>query len=102
MFVCNGTRGKKDRHPNEKPIDLCLKLIALVSSPGDEIFDPFCGSSAIGEAALLLGRSYIGIDRDPEWVTKSRDRLARVKIGGVSDEQALKLCTAKREEILES
>jgi hypothetical protein len=99
LWPCNGTRGKKDRHPNEKPLDLCLKLIALFSNRGETIFDPFCGSAAIGEAALRLGRKYIGLDQDPEWVVKARARLEAVTFGSTSDEQALALCTAKRADI---
>ena len=55
MWKCNGTCGLSGRHPNEKPIDLCLKLVALFSDRGETVFDPFCGSGAIGEACLALG-----------------------------------------------
>jgi site-specific DNA-methyltransferase (adenine-specific) len=98
IWRCNGTRGKKDRHPNEKPIDLCLKFVALFSERGETVFDPFCGSGAIGEACVRLGRNYIGLDNDPEWVEKARARLAMVesKLGligvAMTDEEALGLC----------
>ena len=101
FWPCNGTRGEKGRHPNQKPLDLCLKLVALFSSRGEEIFDPFCGSGRIGEAALLLGRKYFGLDQAPEWIEKASARLASVAFGSVSDEQAMLLCTAKKSEILE-
>ena len=93
IWSCNSTRGKKDRHPNEKPINLCLKLVALFSDRGETVFDPFCGSAAIGEACLRLGRNYIGWDFDPEWVEKSSQRLANVREEHfVTDEYALSLC----------
>lgn len=94
IWRCNGTRGKKGRHLNEKPIDLCLKLVALFSERGETVFDPFCGSGAIGEACLLLGRNYIGLDNDPIWVEKANFRLAtKREVWAVSDEDALKLCS---------
>ncbi len=91
IWSCNGTRGKKGRHPNEKPVDLALKLVALFSDRGETVFDPFCGSGAIGEACVRLGRGYIGLDMSQEWVEKSRARLAG-PLEPVTDEQALGLC----------
>jgi site-specific DNA-methyltransferase (adenine-specific) len=94
IWKCNGTRGKKGRHLNEKPINLCLKLVALFSERGETVLDPFCGSAAIGEACLLLGRKYIGWDQDEQWVDKSKQRLENIKssFGQMKDEDALALC----------
>lgn len=94
-WACAGTRGKKGRHPNEKPLPLALKLVALFSERGEIITDPFCGSAAIGEAALLLGRKYFGIDQDPEWCEKAKKRLESVDFGSMSDEEALGMCNMK-------
>jgi modification methylase len=91
IWSCNGTRGKKGRHPNEKPIDLALKLVALASDRGETVFDPFCGSAAIGEACVRLGRGYIGLDQDAAWVAKARARLAG-PLAPMTDEEALGLC----------
>ena len=96
IWRANGTRGKKGRHPNEKPLDLCLKLVALFSERGETVFDPFCGSGAIGEACVRLGRNYIGLDNDPEWVEKANFRLGtKEELWAVSDEDALKLCSMR-------
>ena len=92
LWSCSSTRGKKDRHPNEKPVNLCLKLVALFSDRGETVFDPFCGSAAIGEACLRLGRNYIGLDSDPKWVEKANARLASIRFGETSDDEALTLC----------
>lgn len=40
--------------------------------------DPFCGTGAIGEAALRSGRAYFGGDNDDVAVRESRTRLERV------------------------
>lgn len=97
IWRCNGTRGKKGRHPNEKPIDLALKLVALFSNRGETVFDPFCGSGAIGEACVRLGRGYIGVDSDVEWVERAHNRLTKdVKL--TADEEALALCSMRGED----
>jgi DNA modification methylase len=93
IWSCNGTRGLKGRHPNEKPIDLAMKLVALASDRGETVFDPFAGSAAIGEACVRLGRGYIGLDFAPEWVEKGNARLrAAAALPPVTDEEALGLC----------
>jgi DNA methylase len=93
VWSCNGTRGKKGRHPNEKPIDLLLKLVSLFSDRGETVFDPFCGSGAIGEACVRLGRNYVGWDSSMEWVDKTVARLSAA-LDPVTDEHALGLCRA--------
>lgn len=97
-FVCNGTRGEKGRHPNQKPLDLCLELVAKFSNRGETVFDPFCGSGRIGEACMYLGRNYIGLDSDPAWVEAARARceLVGAEWGTVQDEDCLRLCEAKK------
>ncbi len=96
-FVCNGTRGEKGRHPNQKPLKLCLELVAKFTNPGDLVFDPFAGSGRIGEACVLLGRDYAGLDSDPEWVMKARERLAAAeKLPRLRDEDCLRLCSHRK------
>ena len=94
IWRANGTRGKKNRHPNEKPVDLCAKLVALFSNQGELVFDPFCGSGAIGEAAIRLGRSYIGFDQDNAWCESAIKRLAPLS-QDMTQEQALTLCSMR-------
>lgn len=63
------------KHPTEKPIDLCLDLVSWFSDPGETVFDPYAGSGTIGYACALLGRSYVGLERDAEWCAKANERL---------------------------
>jgi site-specific DNA-methyltransferase (adenine-specific) len=93
IWKCNGTRGKKRRHPNEKPVALAQKLVSLFSDRGETVYDPFCGSAAIGEACLSLGRNYIGRDQDVLWTVRSRLRL--LKKVKMQDAVALQLCSMK-------
>ena len=92
IWACNGTRGEKDRHPNQKPLKLCQKLVALFSDPGETIFDPFCGGGRIGEAAVMLDRSYVGFDNDPYWVGRAKARVALAFPDRLGEAEALELC----------
>lgn len=49
-------------HPNEKPLSLLHKLVALCSEPGELVVDPFMGSGTALRACKDLGRRAIGID----------------------------------------
>jgi DNA modification methylase len=75
-WICNGTRGEPARHPNQKPLALLCDLVREFTDLGETIFDPFCGSGRIGEAALLCGRGYVGLDSDPIWVERAEVRCA--------------------------
>lgn len=93
----NGTRGEKGRHPNQKPLALCLELVAKFTNRGETVLDPFAGSGRIGEACVLLGRNYIGLDNSEEWAAKARERLYQAEGEAPRrDEDCLALCRALR------
>jgi DNA modification methylase len=56
------TRPYRGAHTAPYPIDLPLAAIAAGSPPGGHILDPFSGAGTTGLAALILGRTYTGID----------------------------------------
>ena len=105
FWPCNSTRGEGKRpgdlprHPNQKPLDLCLKLVSLFSDRGETIIDPFCGGGRLGEACVSLERDYIGLDFSPEWVEVAKLRLARATAR--TDEEALTLCRLRKVDIVE-
>lgn len=97
LYVWNGTRGEKGRHPNQKPLNLCLELVAKFSNAGETVFDPFAGSGRIGEACVLLGRNYLGLDNSQEWVEKARERLRAADAASpMRDEDCLRLCAVPK------
>lgn len=71
-------RNKKrgNTHPTVKPLALMAHLIALGSRPGDVVLDPFLGSGTTAVAAKLLGRRYIGVERERKYLAIARSRLA--------------------------
>jgi len=54
-------------HPTEKPVRLAERILYLISSPGDTIYDPFMGSGSFGVACINTGRKYIGSEMLPEY-----------------------------------
>ena len=65
----------RDRgHPTQKPQKLAEYLISTYSNPGDVVLDHCYGSGTTGAAAMVKGRSFIGVERDPTWFEKGRAR----------------------------
>jgi site-specific DNA-methyltransferase (adenine-specific) len=64
-------------HPTPKPVELLERIIKASTKPNAIILDPFNGSGTTGIASQLLGegRKYIGIDLNPEYLTKTVERL---------------------------
>lgn len=62
-------------HPHEKPTALVEKLIKPSTNRGDFIVDPFGGSASTVLAARNLGRSAVGIEKDPVRWAKADKRL---------------------------
>lgn len=66
-------------YPTEKPVDLLETLVTQSTGPGQMVLDPFCGSGAVGEAALRNGRRFMGADIADRAVDLSRQRLSDVR-----------------------
>lgn len=66
---------KEGTHPTQKPLFLLERIIKASSNTNALVLDPFCGSSTTGVAALKLGRKYIGIDSEEEYLKLSQCRL---------------------------
>ena len=67
--------GPDKPHPTVKPVLLMETLIRNSSKPGDWVLDMFMGSGTTGEAAINLGRNFIGIEMDPEHYLTACKRL---------------------------
>lgn len=61
-------------HPTQKPVELmrwCLSFLPEAQT----ILDPFAGTGTTGVAALLEGRSFVGIEKDPSYFEIALRRL---------------------------
>jgi site-specific DNA-methyltransferase (adenine-specific) len=78
--------GKSSGHRNDAgtiytprmPVHRGWEEIAANATPGI-VLDPFCGTGTTGEAALKLGRSFIGIELYPNYVEIARKRCAAAR-----------------------
>lgn len=59
---------KEGKHPTQKPLGLLRRIIEASTNEGDLILDPFNGSGTTGIAANELGRKYIGIEQEEEYL----------------------------------
>ncbi|MDR0984153.1 MAG: site-specific DNA-methyltransferase [Ruminococcus sp.] len=62
-------------HPTQKPEKLIAKLILASSDEGDLVFDPFLGSGTTVVTAKKLGRRYLGVEFEPEYLAVTKKRL---------------------------
>jgi site-specific DNA-methyltransferase (adenine-specific) len=62
-------------HPTQKPVPSLKPVIEAFTEPGDVVLDPFAGSGSTLLAAKILGRQYIGIELDAEYVKTAKRRL---------------------------
>jgi len=79
------TKPYKGAHFATFPIEIPETCIRAGCPVDGTVLDCFNGSGTSGIAAVLLGRSYIGIELNPEYITLAKRRLAdalRKTVGG--------------------
>lgn len=62
-------------HPTQKPEALLERVILSSTKPGDIILDPFFGTGTTGAVAKKLGRHWIGIEAEPDYVSIAQMRI---------------------------
>ena len=97
--ICTGNErlkgaGGAKAHPTQKPEALLYRVLIAATNPGDLVLDPFFGSGTTGAVAKMLGRDFIGIERDKTYIAAARKRIAKVKTG---DSEHLKITPSKRQ-----
>ena len=75
-------KGSYNTHKTVKPLAICEYLIGLCAFAKDAVvLDPFAGSGTTAVAAKLLGKRYIGIDSNKEYVRIAEKRLKEAEEG---------------------
>jgi modification methylase len=81
--LCGGPeRLKRDgrkAHPTQKPEALLHRVVLASTKQGDIVLDPFFGTGTTGAVARLLGRHFIGIERDTDYAALARARCDAVE-----------------------
>ncbi|HSP24025.1 MAG TPA: site-specific DNA-methyltransferase [Saliniramus sp.] len=98
--LCTGEERLKDEdgrkvHPTQKPEALLARILLASSNPGDVVLDPFFGSGTTGAVAKMLGRDFIGCERDRTYAAAARKRIDGVER---MDEAAIARAPEKRSE----
>ncbi|MEG3177092.1 DNA methyltransferase [Sphingomonas sp. RB3P16] len=78
--TCGGQeRLKRDGvkvHPTQKPEALIYRILLACTKPGDVVLDPFFGTGTTGAVAKRLGRHWIGIERENDYIAAAEERIA--------------------------
>ncbi len=56
-----------------------ISVLMATSKPGDVILDPFFGTGTTGAVAKKLGRHFIGIERENDYINAALKRIASIK-----------------------
>ena len=65
-------------HPTQKALTVMKWCVREFTDPDDTILDPFSGSGTTCVAAKILGRSFIGIEKDEEYCAVAEERVAKL------------------------
>ena len=68
----------KRLHPTQKPVELFAYLIKTYTNEGDLVLDNVAGSGTTGVACKMLGRNYILIEKEKEYVKICEERIKNV------------------------
>ncbi len=78
--ICGGQerikKGGTKAHPTQKPEALLYRVLLACSNPGDVVLDPFFGTGTTGAVAKRLGRHFIGIEREDDYIAVAEERIA--------------------------
>lgn len=78
--ICAGPerlkKGGTKVHPTQKPEALLYRVLLACTNPGDVVLDPFFGTGTTGAVAKRLGRHFIGIEREDDYIAAAEERIA--------------------------
>ena len=82
--ICSGNERLKDAsgaklHSTQKPEALLHRVVTASTKPGDVILDPFFGTGTTGAVARKLGRHFIGIERERDYIDAARARIDAIE-----------------------
>ncbi|TNF64744.1 MAG: site-specific DNA-methyltransferase [Rhodobacteraceae bacterium] len=98
--LCTGHERLKDdngdkAHPTQKPEALLHRILVGCTNPGDVVLDPFFGTGTTGAVAKMLGRDWIGIEREAAYRRAAEKRLSNIRR---FDRTALQVSASRRAE----
>lgn len=88
------------KHPTQKPLALLTRIILSSTQPDGWVLDPFAGSSTTGIAANLIGRRFLGIEQEPDYVEMSKLRREEINDPSIKEIYRSKLSDLRQIESL--
>jgi DNA modification methylase len=66
---------EKVDHPTQKWLPMVLYLVETLCPPDGIVIDPFMGSGTTGVACMMLGRKFIGIEKEQKYFSIAEKRI---------------------------
>lgn len=85
------------KHPAQKPLRLLYRAILSNTRPGETVLDPFAGSGTTGIAANLMGRNFIGLEQEDEFVKKCIQRRKEIDDPIIAERMRARMCVSSEE-----
>ena len=83
-------RRDRDYHPCQLPEPLMERIIRLTTNPGDIVLDAFGGTGTSPITALRLGRRFVAIDIDSNYVEIMQAKIEQIQSGEQIKRQRIK------------
>ena len=85
ISICIGTERLKDAegkkiHSTQKPEQLLYNVILASTQKDDLVLDPFFGTGTTGAVAKRLGRHYVGIEREDNYIKAATRRIQNIQL----------------------
>ena len=98
--ICTGHERLKNEkgekaHPTQKPEGLLYRVLLGTTNIGDLVLDPFFGTGTTGAVCKMLGRGFIGIEREEFYAKVATKRIKNVR---PLDSVSLQVSAGKRAE----
>ncbi len=82
--ICTGKERLKNEageklHPTQKPESLLYRVLLASTKVGDVVLDPFFGTGTTGAVAKKMGRNFIGIELDKEYIKGAKSRIDSIE-----------------------
>lgn len=82
-------KGSLNTHKTVKPLSICEYIIKLTTlTKAAVVLDPFIGSGTTAVAAKKLGRKFIGVEINPEYIEIALQRLRQIEEDSTEETRA--------------
>ena len=98
--ICTGHERLKNEkgekaHPTQKPESVLYRVLLGTTNVGDLVLDPFFGTGTTGAVCKMLGRNFIGLEREESYAKVAEKRINNTRS---LDNSFLKVTAGKRSE----